>query len=164
MMRKQQVQRQRINLNDIVTNVAHMVGPDALLHSCELTTSLDEKSPIVEADPVQMQQVLVNLIVNALDAMRDIPVARRKVEISTEQNGDGTVLTSVRDYGAGLPDAARERIFDQFFTTKEEGLGIGLAIVRSIIESHGGKVEAENVEGGGARFAFILSASQKSPK
>ena len=164
MIRKEQTPRQRINLNDIVMNVAHMVGPDALLHSCELKTSLDEKLPVVEGNPIQMQQVLVNLIINAFEAMREIPVSRRKVEITTKQNGDGTVRTSVRDYGTGVSSESGERMFEQFFTTKAEGLGMGLAIVRSIVESHGGKIEAENVEGGGARFSFILPASPEIPK
>jgi two-component system, LuxR family, sensor kinase FixL len=164
MIRKEQSPQQRINLNDIVLNVAHMVGPDALLHSCELKTSLDKKLPAVKGDPVQMQQVLVNLIVNAFDAMRDAPVSRRKVEISTEQNGDGTVRTSVRDFGVGISRETSERMFEQFFTTKTEGLGMGLAIVRSIAELHGGKIEAENVEGGGARFSFTLPTSRGIPK
>jgi two-component system, LuxR family, sensor kinase FixL len=164
MIRKEQAPRQRINLNGIVMNVAHMVGPDALLHSCELKTSLDERLPTVEGDPVQMQQVLVNLIMNAFDAMREIPMSRRKVEITTEQNGDGTVRTSVRDYGIGISPETSERMFEQFFTTKTEGLGMGLAIVRSIVESHGGKIEAENLEGGGARFCFILPTSREMPK
>src|SRR5215469_15437015 len=164
MIRKEQMPRQRINLNDIVMNVAHMVGPDALLHSCELKTSLDEKLPAVEGDPVQMQQVLVNLIVNAFDAMHDTPASRRKVEITTEQSGDGTVRTSVRDFGVGISRETGERMFEQFFTTKTEGLGMGLAIVRSITELHGGKIKAENVEGGGARFSFTLPTSREIPK
>lgn len=164
MIRKEQTPRQRINLNDIVTNVVHMVAPDALLHSCELKTSLDERLPAVEGDPVQMQQILVNLLVNAFDAMRDIPVSRRKVEITTGQNGDGTVRTSVRDFGVGISRETSERMFEQFFTTKTEGLGMGLAIVRSIVESHGGKIEAENAEEGGARFSFMLPTSREIPK
>ena len=141
-----------------------MVGPDALLHSCELKMSLDERLPAVEGDPVQMQQVLVNLIMNAFDAMRDVPVARRRVEITTEQNGNGTVRTSVRDFGIGISRETSERMFEQFFTTKTEGLGMGLAIVRSIVESHGGKIEAEHAEGGGARFSFMLPTSREIPK
>jgi C4-dicarboxylate-specific signal transduction histidine kinase len=164
MIRKAQSPLQRINLNDIVMNVVHMVGPDALLHSCELKTLLDERSPAVEGNPIQMQQVLVNLLINAFDAMREIPVSRRKVEITTEQNGDGTVRTSVRDFGIGISRETSERMFEQFFTTKTEGLGMGLAIVRSIVESHGGKIEAENVEGGGACFYFILPISREIPK
>jgi PAS domain S-box-containing protein len=164
MMRNEQTPRQRINLNDIVMNVAHMVAPDALLHSCELKTSLNERLPAVEGDPIQMQQVLVNLIMNALDAMREIPVPRRKVEIITEQNGDGTVCTSVRDYGIGISREASERMFEQFFTTKPDGLGMGLAIVRSIVESHGGTIDAENVDDGGARFSFVLPTSSEVAK
>jgi two-component system, LuxR family, sensor kinase FixL len=135
-------------------------------HLCfvELKTSLDKKLPAVKGDPVQMQQVLVNLIVNAFDAMRDAPVSRRKVEISTKQNGDGTVRTSVRDFGVGISRETSERMFEQFFTTKTEGLGMGLAIVRSIAELHGGKIEAENVEGDGARFSFTLPTSREIPK
>jgi len=106
-----------------------------------------------------LQQVLLNLLINAFDAMRDTPVSRRKVVIVTERNGDGTIRTSVRDYGVGIPEEARERLFEHFFTTKAEGLGMGLAIVRSIIESHAGTITGENVEDGGARFHFTLPAS-----
>jgi PAS domain S-box-containing protein len=164
MIRKEQSPRQPINLNDIVMKVAHMVGPDALLHSCNLKTSLDESLPTVEADPVQMQQVLVNLIMNAFDAMREIALPKRKVEITTEHNDDGTVRTSVRDYGIGVSWETSEKMFEQFFTTKAEGLGMGLAIVRSIVESHGGKIEAENVAGGGARFSFVLPGNSEITK
>jgi signal transduction histidine kinase len=102
---------------------------------------------------------LLNLVINAFDAMRDTPVEKRKVEIKTEGNGNGAIRTSVRDYGIGISEGARERLFDPFFTTKPEGLGMGLAIVRSIVELHAGTIAAENVKGGGARFYFILSAN-----
>jgi PAS domain S-box-containing protein len=159
MIKKEQPGRHHINLNDIVTNVLQMISSDALLHACELKTSLEAGSPIVEADPVQVQQILINLIVNAFDAMCDTPVSKRKVEITTQQRGDGTVRASVRDYGVGISEETRSRLFEQFFTTKPEGLGMGLAIVRSIVEAHGGIIEAENAEGGGARFHFTLPAS-----
>jgi PAS domain S-box-containing protein len=148
--------RERIDLNFIVTKVAHMLQPDMAAHSCELETSLDKDLPSSEADPVQIRQVLINLVTNAREAMRDTPLARRKVEVATERNGNGSIAVSVRDHGPGIPDEIRERLFEQFFTTKEEGLGMGLAIVRSIIEAHGGKIEAENADGGGARFSFVL--------
>ncbi len=120
--------------------------------------------PTIEVDPVQIQQVLINLVGNAFDAMRDTPVSSRKVEVATERNDDGMIRVSVRDHGAGIPDEARERLFDQFFSTKEQGLGMGLAIVRSIIEAHGGAIAAENAEGGGARFCFTLPTSEGSLK
>jgi two-component system, LuxR family, sensor kinase FixL len=148
--------RKQVSLNDLVMNVVRMVHPNAMLHSCQLGTFLDPDLPTVEGDPVQLQQVLLNLIINAFDAMRDTPICNRKVVIATERNKDGTMRASVRDYGTGIPEEVRKRIFDQFFTTKGKGLGMGLAIVRSIVKLHGGTIAAENVDGGGARFYFTL--------
>jgi PAS domain S-box-containing protein len=159
MIRKGVPKRQRVNLNDLAINVARIVNPNAMLQSCELSTLLDPDLPTVEGDPVQLQQVLLNLVINAFDAMRDTAVAHRKVVIATERNGDGTVRTSVRDYGIGIPEELRERVFEHFFTTKAKGLGMGLAIVRSIVESHGGTIVAENADGGGARFYLTLPTS-----
>ena len=154
--------RHRINLNELVTKVAHVVRPDAVAYSCEVETSLAKDLPLIEGDPVQIQQVLVNLVSNAFDAMRQTPPDRRKVEISTAGNGDGEVRLSVRDHGTGIRTEVHERLFDQFFTTKEQGLGMGLAIVRSIVESHGGDIQAENVADGGARFYFTLPVTRKT--
>jgi C4-dicarboxylate-specific signal transduction histidine kinase len=153
--------RRRINLNELIANVAHVVRPDAVAYSCEVETSLAEDLPLIEVDPIQIQQVLVNLVSNALDAMRQTPPDRRKVEISTAGNGENEVRLSVRDHGTGIRYEVHERLFDQFFTTKEQGLGMGLAIVRSIVESHGGKIQAENVADGGALFYFTLPVTKK---
>jgi signal transduction histidine kinase len=152
--------RRPINLNELVTNVAHVVRPDAVAYSCELETSLAKDLPLIEGDPVQIQQVLVNLVSNAFDAMRQTPLSQRKVEISTDGSGDGQVRLSVRDHGTGIRSEVHEQLFDQFFTTKEQGLGMGLAIVRSIVEAHGGKIHAENVADGGARFYFTLPVTK----
>ena len=159
MIKKEQMGRQRINLNDIVTNVVHILSSDALLHWCELKTSLDTNLPMVEADPIQIQQVLINLVVNAFEAMPETPVSTREVEINTQQNADGAVRVSVRDYGVGISPETRSRLFEQFFTTKAEGLGMGLAIARSIVEAHAGTIDAESAEDGGARFHFTLPRS-----
>jgi PAS domain S-box-containing protein len=159
MVKKAAPTRQRVNLNDLVMNVVRMIKPHATHHSCEVETLLDPNLPPVEADPIQLQQVLINLVINAFDAMRNTPLSRRKVVIVTERNGDGAICMSVRDYGTGIAEEARGRLFDQFFTTKAEGLGMGLGIVRSIVESHAGTVGVENVDGGGARFHFTLPAS-----
>src|SRR6188472_1100244 len=152
----------RVNLNELVTKVVHIVRPDTAAQSCEVETLLATNLPLIEGDPVQIQQVLVNLVSNALDAMRWTPPDRRKVEISTAGNGDKEVRLSVRDHGTGLRTEVHERLFDRFFTTKEQGLGMGLAIVRSIVESHGGEVQAENVADGGARFHFTLPITKKT--
>ena len=156
MVKKEQLARRSVNLNEVVMDAWRMASPDALLHSCQLETSLDPNLPAIDADPVQLQQVLLNLAINAFDAMRDTPASKRKVLIATQSNGDGTVRTSVRDYGVGISEEMQDRLFDPFFSTKTEGLGMGLAIVRSIVESHGGTITAENADGGGARFEFVL--------
>jgi two-component system, LuxR family, sensor kinase FixL len=162
MIKKGETQRQPVDLNDVVMNVVQMMGPDALLHSCKVKTSLKPNLPSVEADRIQIQQVLINLVVNGFDAMRDTPVQNRKILMETKRNGDGVIEVSVRDYGVGISEEAREQLFDRFFTTKREGLGMGLAIVRSIIEAHDGTIEAENVVDGGARFYFTLPISAQS--
>jgi PAS domain S-box-containing protein len=156
MVKKEQIARRSVDLNEVVMDALRMASPDALLHSCHLETSLDPNLPAIDGDPIQLQQVLLNLAINAFDAMRDTPVSKRKVVITTQSNGDGTVRTSVRDCGVGISEDMREHLFDPFFTTKTEGLGMGLAIVRSIVESHGGTIIAENAEGGGTRFEFVL--------
>lgn len=152
--------RRQINLNELVTKVAHVLRPDAVGYSCDIETSLAEDLPSIEADPVQIQQALVNLVSNAFDAMQQTPLDQRKVQISTAGNGDGKVRLSVRDHGAGIHSEVHEHLFEQFVTTKEQGLGMGLAIVRSIVEAHGGKIAAENVTDGGARFHFTLPVTK----
>jgi two-component system, LuxR family, sensor kinase FixL len=162
MVKKEQAERRSVDLNDVVTDALRMASPDAVLRSCQLETSLDANLPAIDGDPVQLQQVLLNLVINAFDAMRDTPPPRRKVVIATQSNGNGTVCTSVRDHGVGISEDMRNRLFDPFFSTKTEGLGMGLAIVRSIIEAHGGTITAENLNDGGARFEFVLPVNGHS--
>ena len=156
MLKKERVTHRSVDLNDVVMDTLRMASPDAVLRSCRLETSLNTNLPAIDGDPVQLQQVLLNLVINAFDAMRDTPPSRRKVLIATQSNGDGTVRTSVRDHGVGISEDMRDRLFDPFFSTKTEGLGMGLAIVCSIVETHGGTITAENVNDGGARFEFVL--------
>src|SRR6266404_2903873 len=162
MVKKEQLARRSVDLNEVVIDALRMASPDALLHSCQFETSLDPNLPAIDGDPVQLQQVLLNLAINAFDAMRDTPASKRKVLIATQSNGDGMVRTSVRDYGVGISEEMQDRLFDPFFSTKTEGLGMGLAIVRSIVESHGGTITAENADGGGTRFEFILPVNGMS--
>jgi two-component system, LuxR family, sensor kinase FixL len=162
MVKKKQVERRSVDLNEVVTEALRMVSPDAVLRSCQLETSLDANLPVIDGDPVQLRQVLLNLLINAFDAMRDTAPSKRKVLIATQRNGDGTVRTSVRDHGVGVAEDIRDRLFDPFFSTKTEGLGMGLAIVRSIIEAHGGTITAKNVDDCGARFEFVLPVNGHS--
>jgi two-component system sensor kinase FixL len=154
--------RAPINLNAVVKSVAYMLHPDAAANSCKVEMSLASDLSAIEGDPTQIQQVLINLVRNAFDAMGKTATNRRIVEITTTSNGDGTISAAVRDYGSGISEAARNRLFEHFFTTKKEGLGMGLAIVRSIVDAHGGTITAENAPGGGARFQFRLPAKEGS--
>ncbi len=151
--------RERLSINDVVTYVAHLIQPDAAAHSCNLQISLADELPAVDGDPIQIQQVLVNLIGNAFDAMRQTALEDRKVEVSTGRNGDQTIVLRVRDHGIGIDEEVRNRLFERFFTTKADGLGMGLAIVRSIIQAHEGTIVAENAFGGGACFSVTLPVS-----
>jgi signal transduction histidine kinase len=100
--------------------------------------------------------VVLNLILNAVDAMQDIPASRRRLGIQVHPMPDGGVEVSVSDSGPGIEPGQAERLFESFFTTKPQGMGLGLSIARSIVEAHGGTIRAETQDEGGARFSFCL--------
>jgi two-component system sensor kinase FixL len=145
-------------VTDLVADVLRLVRADATAHGCALETVVDPALPPVFGDSVQLQQVLLNLVINAFDAMRAVQCERCRVEIAARVVDDQSVELSVRDFGPGLPADGPTRVFDRFYTTKHDGMGMGLAIVRSIVEAHGGTVGAQNAEGGGAQFWFRLPA------
>jgi two-component system sensor kinase FixL len=145
-----------VNLNDVITSVLGFVRSDALERHCALVTEADPKLPLVEGDQVQLQQVLLNLIMNAFEAMGETPLAERRVIIRSERTSDDRVRVTVRDFGTGLSVDNPEQIFEHFFSTKQHGLGMGLAIVRSIITSHDGELGAVNADGGGTCAYFSL--------
>jgi PAS domain S-box-containing protein len=159
MGRKEEGARQLLHLNDVITEVLRLVRSDALAHDCTVLPWLHPALPKVEGNLVQLQEVFLNLILNAFEASEGVPKVRRRVIIRTERDGDGAVRASVRDFGTGLPADAPERIFDRFFSTKRDGTGIGLFIARSIVVAHGGTLYAENAEGSGAQFWLRLPAS-----
>jgi two-component system, LuxR family, sensor kinase FixL len=156
MVRKGEEVRGPVNLNDVIASVLRFVRSDALGRRCALATETDPKLPLVEADQVQLQQVLLNLLVNALEAMSETPAEHCRMIIRSECKPEGRVRVSVRDFGTGLPAEEPQRIFEQFFSTKREGMGMGLTIARSIITSHGGELAAANAQGGGACVHFSL--------
>jgi PAS domain S-box-containing protein len=158
MVHKDNQVRGPVNLNDVIASVLGFVHSDALERHCVLLTEPDPDLPLVKGDQVQLQQVLLNLVVNAFEAMGETPLAERRVIIRSERESDGRVRVSVRDFGTGLSVENPERIFEHFFSTKHGGLGMGLAIVRSIIASHDGELAAVNAEGGGTCVYFSLPA------
>jgi two-component system sensor kinase FixL len=156
MVRKGEPERVPLNLNDVLAATVRLARADTAGRHCEIVTETEVALPRVAGDAVQLQQVLLNLILNGLDAMDTAPGTQRRLVLRTEKAGGRSVRTSVRDFGAGLPAETPERVFEQFYTTKRDGLGLGLAIARSIITSHGGELTGANAEGGGAQFSFVL--------
>jgi two-component system, LuxR family, sensor kinase FixL len=160
-VRKGEGTRRPIDLNEIVREVLRLLHSDLLGRGTAVETQCAPNLPLVEADPVHLQQVLLNLLMNSLEAMQSIPAARRRVVISTTCEANSSVAVSVRDYGSGLPADDVDKVFTHFYSTKPNGMGMGLTIVRSIVEGHGGKLRAENVDEG-ARFFFTLPVTRKS--
>jgi PAS domain S-box-containing protein len=152
--------RHAVSLNEIIREVLRLLHSDLLGRAAMVETELALNLPTVEADPVHMQQVLLNLIMNSLEAMHETETERRRILISTTTS-NGSVHVSVRDHGAGLPLEDPNKIFGHFFSTKPNGMGMGLTIVRSIVEAHGGELGAENLADG-ARLFFCLPATAAS--
>jgi two-component system sensor kinase FixL len=128
-----------------------MVIKDILVES-----NLDPHLPAVLGDKIQLQQVILNLVVNAADAINTANADTRKITIQTGKSGEQNIRVSIKDTGPGIDAEQITRIFDPFYTTKTEGVGIGLSIVKTIIEAHGGTVGAENNPDRGAAFWFTL--------
>lgn len=146
----------RADLNTIVQDVARFVEPDMRQAETEFVLKLGQPSPIVMVDVIQVQQVLVNLIRNALDAMETTSVNQRKLVVSTQTLPTGIAELTVSDTGKGLSQAELERVFDTFFSTKQDGMGMGLPISRSIVEGLGGRLWSKLNDGPGATFGFTL--------
>lgn len=153
-----------LNLNAVIADTLRLVSSDVLMRESVVTTEMDHSLPQVDAAPVQIQQVLLNLIMNALDAVEALPPAERRIIISTRSLKGESAEVSVRDFGTGLPSGRPEKVFDHFFSTKQTGMGMGLTIVRSIVETHGGTISAENAPDRGARFFFRLPAARGDAK
>ena len=159
-VRKSESVRCAVNLNEIIREVLRLLHSDLLGRATAVETQLAPNLPPVDADSVQLQQILLNLLMNSLEAMHLTPAEKRRILISTKCEAD-SVVTSVRDYGGGLPKDNPDKIFTHFYSTKPTGMGMGLTIVRSIVESHGGELAAENADDG-ARFSFRLPVAAKN--
>jgi two-component system sensor kinase FixL len=163
--KKEALEFASLDLASLIRDVVLLLHSDAILQNVNIVLELDDDLPAVRGDKVQLQQVVLNLMLNAFDAMRDSPVSKRSVKLRLEANGAGLLQASVRDCGTGLSGDKLDKIFQPFYTTKGEGLGMGLSICRSIIEAHGGRLWAENNPDYGATFYFtvpIAPASEQS--
>jgi PAS domain S-box-containing protein len=158
LLRKRELDRQPIAIDSLLEDVWRLVSGDAALRGVSLTTELAPALPRVSADRVHLQQVLLNLIINGMDAMADLPRDRRQLSVKTRLGANGQVEVAVMDSGHGIAPDKLPRLFDPFYTTKPHGMGMGLSIARTIIEAHDGRIWAENSASGGAAFRFVLPA------
>ena len=156
LLKKSDTQKAPLNINDVVNEGITLVQRELFSHQVSLRTELAPALPVVLADRVQLQQVIINLVINGIEAMRAITDRPRELAIQTHQNEANQVVVTVKDGGVGISAANADRLFRAFFTTKSTGMGMGLSICRSIIEAHGGRVWAEPNLPQGAIFHFTV--------
>ena len=160
--KKSPPRRDRLNINETILEVITLARSEILRNGILLQTQLTKNLPAVLGDRIQLQQVILNLIINAVEAMTGVDDRPRELQVVSAKNDSDGVLVSVRDSGPGLDSESLKHLFSAFYTTKSEGMGMGLAISRSIVEAHGGRLSAANQEGGGAIFQFTLPAPGES--
>jgi len=158
-VKNREVKREPVNCARLLEDLRTLAETDARLHNIRLRLDCAEPLPTVYADPIQLQQVVLNLVRNAIDAMADVPEDRREVVLMTREAPEGEVEVTVVDQGTGLAPEATEHLFNPFFTTKASGTGLGLAISRSIVRAHGGRLWHTPNDGCGVRFHFTLPVS-----
>jgi signal transduction histidine kinase len=160
LLQKHEVQSHSVDLNEVAQETIAIVRPDARSRQILLEMELSDGMPAIQGDRVHLQQVLLNLLMNAVDAVTESPPDRRRVRVATS-HGAGEVRLSVVDTGPGIPADHLVKIFEPFYSTKGDGrgMGMGLAIARSIIEAHAGRIGAENNAGAGAIVWFSVPMS-----
>ncbi|MGF6919290.1 trifunctional serine/threonine-protein kinase/ATP-binding protein/sensor histidine kinase [Paraburkholderia sp. 40] len=162
LIRKAPPRKETVDINEAIREVIELTRGEIVKHGASVKTRLADGLPFIEGDRVELQQVLLNLVINAIEAMSDVSDGAREVLISTGNAHADCVLVTVRDSGPGFaPDSTPEHVFASFYTTKPTGLGMGLSICRSIVEAHGGQLWANANEPRGAIFQFTVRAHQK---
>ena len=159
-LKKGEPVRVRLGVNDVIREIIMLTEGEVLRRGASLLTELADDLPAVSADRVQLQQLLLNLLMNALDAMSAVTDRPRVLRIRTITWESTAILVALRDSGVGLNPEQMERLFEAFYTTKHEGMGMGLSISRSIVEAHGGRLWAAPNDGPGATFQFTLPIEQ----
>jgi signal transduction histidine kinase len=161
LLKRKEVVWREIELREVIANVVHLLEPEAKERNVEMSVDRVQPALFVRADLVHLQQVLLNLALNGMDAMLDAVPGRRRITFETAVVETSTVEVSVADTGAGIPNDKLKDVFEPFYTTKPHGTGLGLSIVRTIIDTYGGRIWAENRLDGGAVFRFSLPLSAK---
>ena len=160
LFRRAEVERVQLDVNEVIDEVVRLIEKDAARRHAVVETNMAQGLPLVSGDRVQLQQVIFNLMINGIEAMEPVTDRPRRLCIQSRQPSLETVLVEVKDSGPGLPDA--EKVFEAFFTTKENGMGMGLAICRSIIDAHHGRLWAESPDGKGTTFSFTLPVEPRA--
>ncbi len=158
LLRKRALELKPIDLNALTSDVLRLVDGETRRRGVEIEKQFAETLPVVRADEIHLQQVLLNLILNGMEAMSE---SNRRLTICTAYDGKANVEVAVEDSGPGIPSERLPLLFDSFFTTKTHGMGLGLSIARSIVDAHGGRIWAENSSSGGACFRFTLPVNRK---
>jgi C4-dicarboxylate-specific signal transduction histidine kinase len=154
--KKTDAEKVPLDINDVIREGSRLVQREAITHGASLRLELAPELPSILGDRVQLQQVIINLVINAIQAMASVTDRPRILLIRSQQSEDGHVLVAVRDSGTGIEAKSVNKLFKAFFTTKPSGMGMGLSICRTIIEAHSGQVSAANNSGPGATFQLIL--------
>ena len=160
LVKKQAPEKVSLDLSEVAREVIELLSHEANIKQVALASALGNELPLVQADRIQLQQVLLNLVMNGIEAMNDVDGRNPTLTVMTDRSGEGVIAT-ITDSGAGFDPTKAEQLFKPFHTTKSSGMGMGLAISRSIIEAHGGKLWAEANHDFGATFKFTLPASQE---
>jgi len=153
-----------LKINEAILEVVALTHGEMTKNGVSLQTRLATSLPLVQGDRVQLQQVILNLIINAIEAMSGASDRLRELLIGTEQDASSWVLVRVQDSGAGLDPESLDRLFDPFYTTKPDGMGMGLSICRSIVEAHGGRVWASRANGRGVIVQFTLPVGESTQR
>jgi C4-dicarboxylate-specific signal transduction histidine kinase len=156
LIKKEPPRQDLLEINEPIREVIELVRGETAKNNISVKAELAEGLPLVRGDRVQLQQVILNLVINAIEAMSDVTGGNRQLIVITEKAGPDDVLVVVRDSGPGLTPEARDRLFQAFYTTKSGGLGMGLSICQSIIEAHNGHLAASSSDTQGATFQFTL--------
>jgi len=156
LVKKEELEFAPLDLGNVMSDVVLLTHSDAILHNVRVVFEFNSDLPRAWGDRVQLQQVLLNLLLNAFDAVKNSPADERSVALQAELDRMSMLKVTVRDRGTGLNGDPFDKIFEPFYTTKPDGLGMGLSISRSIVEAHGGRLWAENNRDRGATFYFTL--------
>ena len=156
LIKKEPPRMDGVGINEAILEVMALTHGEVVKHGVSVQTHLAEGLPRIHGDRVQLQQVLLNLILNAVEALSGVSAGARELRIGTGPDAAGGVLVTVQDSGPGLPPESVDRLFDAFYTTKPDGMGMGLSICRSIVEAHGGQIWAARAAGPGATVQFTL--------